>query len=146
LPCNRNISNSSNVKYIDTQCFQLLQLLIYQSRYLGNDLGQVTGTELCRCQTNSETNRHLVQRIQSPRSLRTVETRQSCSRISLRASWSPKRRSLTMTWTRLSQFGLPRLLLPYELLRTGKSSRTTVPSRSSSSSRTLRSALGRCSC
>jgi hypothetical protein len=64
----------------------------------------------------------------------------------LRATWSPKRRSLIMIWTRLSQFGLPRLLLPYKLLRTGKSSRTTVPSRSSSSSRTLRSALGRCSC
>ena len=45
-PCNRNISNSSNVRCIDTQCFQLLQLLIYQSRHLGNDLGQVTGTEL----------------------------------------------------------------------------------------------------
>jgi hypothetical protein len=75
-----------------------------------------------------------------------VDTMQSCSRISLRVTRSPKRRSLTMIWTRLSQFGLPRLLLPYRLLRIGKSSRTTVPSRSSSSSRTLRSALGRCSC
>src|SRR3954462_6058690 len=34
-------------------------------------------------------------------------------RISLRVTRSLKRRSLTMIWTRLSQFGLPRLLLPY---------------------------------
>src|SRR4051794_7852400 len=28
------------------RCLQLLQLLIYQSRHLGNDLGQATDTEL----------------------------------------------------------------------------------------------------
>ena len=37
---------SQHLKYIGAQCFQVLQLLIYQSRHLGNDLGQVTGTEL----------------------------------------------------------------------------------------------------
>jgi hypothetical protein len=44
------------VKYIDAQCFQLLQLLIYQSRHLGNDLGQVTGTELQMCSVGSFVN------------------------------------------------------------------------------------------
>ena len=37
---------TSRIPQISIQCLQRLQLLIYQSRHLGNDLGQVTDTEL----------------------------------------------------------------------------------------------------